>query len=268
MAQRLVRAKNKIRIAGIAYQVPPLDWVLPERLASVQTVLYLIFNEGYFISHGGRGGLIRKDLCAEAIRLARLLVDLMPDEPEAIGLLSLMLLHDARRPARIDAERGARGARGAGSLELGSRPDRRGHGAARAGGLDAAIRARTSSQAAIAAVHDGAAIAEATDWARHRRCSTTACARSRRRRSSTSIGRPPWPWRDGPDDGLAEIDRLAADGRLAGYHLLDAARADLLRRAGRRREAAAAYRLALAGTANPAELAYLERRLAEVTADA
>jgi RNA polymerase sigma-70 factor, ECF subfamily len=263
MAQRLVRAKRKIRDAGIPFRVPP-DELLPERLDSVLSVLYLVYNEGYLAS-GGRAA-IRHDLSAEGIRLARLLVDLMPDEPEAIGLLSLMLLHDARRPARIGRdgalvvlEEQDRTTWDGAAIEEGSRLLERAASMRRPGPYQL--------QAAIAAVHDGAESAETTDWARivalydRLRLVSPSPVVDLNRAAALAMAH-------GPDTGLAEIDRLTAGGRLAGYHLLHAARADLLRRADRPNEAAAAYRLALAATVNPAEVAYLERRLAEVTADA
>ncbi|MET1231708.1 MAG: RNA polymerase sigma factor [Candidatus Limnocylindrales bacterium] len=263
MAQRLVRAKRKIRDAGIPFRVPP-DELLPERLDSVLSVLYLVYNEGYLAS--SPAAAIRHDLSAEGIRLARLLVDLMPDEPEAIGLLSLMLLHDARRAARIGPD---------GALVILDEQDRtiwdralidEGNGL-----LERAASMRRPGpyqlQAAIASVHDDAPTAGATDWPRivalydRLRALSPSPVVDLNRAAALAMAH-------GPDDGLAEIDRLAADGRLGGYHLLHAARADLLRRAGRRREAAEAYRRALAATVNPAEVAYLERRLGEVTADA
>ena len=162
LAQRLVRAKRKIRDAGIPYRVPPAE-LLPERLDGVLRVLYLVFNEGYAASSGD--ALIRRELCAEAIRLARLVVSLLPDEPEALGLLALMLLHDARRDARVgpdgelvlldDQDRGA----------LGRGADRRGRGARRAGAGRCGGPGPYQVQAAIAALHDEAPTAGDTDWA-------------------------------------------------------------------------------------------------------
>jgi RNA polymerase sigma-70 factor, ECF subfamily len=263
MAQRLVRAKRKIRDAGIPFRVPP-DELLPERLDSVLSVLYLVYNEGYLAS--SPTAAMRHDLSAEGIRLARLLVALMPDEPEAIGLLSLMLLHDARRAARIGPD---------GALVVLDDQDRTAWDRALIeegnGLLERAASMRRPGpyqlQAAIAAVHDDAPAAAATDWPRivalydRLRALSPSPVVDLNRAAALAMAR-------GPDEGLAEIDRLADDGRLGGYHLLHAARADLLRRAGRRREAADAYRRALAATVNPAEVAYLERRLGEVTTDA
>ncbi len=240
LAQRLVRARKKIRTAGIPYVVPP-EHVLPERLEAVLRVLYLIFNEGYAASIGE--ALVRRELCAEAIRLARVLVDLMPDEPDALGLLALMLLHDARRDARVGSE---------GELVLLADQDRgrwdRSQIEEGSALLERALRMRRPGpyqlQAAIAAVHDEAATADETDWAQIAGLYDTLAARwpspvvelNRAVAVAMAIG---------PAAGLALIDEVASRGELDAYHLLYSARADLLRRLDRRAEAAAAYRLAL-----------------------
>jgi RNA polymerase sigma-70 factor (ECF subfamily) len=254
MAQRLVRAKRKIHDAGIPYQVPEVD-ALPERRAAVQAVLYLIFNEGYLATAGD--ALIRRDLCAEAIRLARVLCEIDPAEPENLGLLALMLLHDSRRLARVDA------AGGLVTLDEQDRTlwDRSAIGKGRRLVERALARGRVGAyqlQAAIAALHAEAESADATDWAQ-----IAALYRILARidpspvvllNQAVAIGMS-----DGPAHGLALIEGLAG---LDNYHLLHAARADLLRRLGARTEAASAYRRALGLTANAVERAYLERRLA------
>ena len=260
LAQRLVRAKRKIRAAGIPYRVPD-DHALPERLDGVLRVLYLVFNEGYDASAGDR--LIRGELASEAIRLGRVLASLMPDEPEVLGLVALMLLHDARREARTGAH---------GELVLLEDQDRSRWDRARIDEgqalLDRAMRMRRVGpyqlQAAIAALHDEAATAEETDWlqiaALYRVLGGMAPSPIVELNRAVAIAMA-----DGPAAGLAIIDRLVADGHLDGYPYLHAARADLLRRLDRRSEAVAAYRRALELTANGPERAFLERRLAEVT---
>ncbi|CAL1240827.1 RNA polymerase sigma factor [Candidatus Methylocalor cossyra] len=258
LAQRIVRAKAKIRTARIPYQVPsPVE--LPDRLDSVLRVIYLVFNEGYAAATGA--ALIRPELAEEAIRLGRLLLALLP-EPEVAGLLALMLLHDARRAARLSPQ---------GDLILLEEQDRRLWDRAQiAEGLrwvEWALRARGygtyTLQAAIAAVHAEAPSSAATDWAQ-----IVALY-------DLLLGIEPSPvvelnravavaMRDGPEVGLALVEGLLSAGALSNYPLAHAARADLCRRLGRREEARDAYRRALALTQPAAERRFLEQRLREL----
>ncbi|HUD80893.1 MAG TPA: sigma-70 family RNA polymerase sigma factor [Streptosporangiaceae bacterium] len=259
MAKRLTRAKHKIRDAGIPYRVPPAH-LLPERTVGVLAVLYLLFNEGYAATAGD--DLLRPGLSAEAMRLGRLLTALMPDEPEAAGLLALMLLQDARSAARLDDD---------GELVSLEEQDRSRWDAAKiAEGirlLEAALRRQRAGpyqlQAAIAACHAEAAQASDTDWAQIaqlygelRRLVPSAVIELNR---AVAVAMA-----DGPAAGLTLVDELAAGGALTGYYLLPATRADLLRRMERSDEAAASYRQALDLVATGPERRYLSRRLAEV----
>ncbi|MFF3707333.1 RNA polymerase sigma factor [Streptomyces phaeochromogenes] len=258
MAQRLVRAKRKIRNAGIPYRVPPAH-LLPERTTGVLGVVYLLFNEGYAATSGA--DLLRTNLCAEAVRLARVLARLMPDEPEVLGLLALLLLHDARRNTRVDA---------AGDLVTLEDQDRTAWDRAEADEgaalLETALRRGRPGpyqiQAAIAACHVTAATAEETDWAdiaalygelaRHVPSDVVELNRA------VAVGMS-----ESPEAGLALVAELEKAGELSGYHLLPATRADLLRRSGRMAEAAEAYEKALELVENDAERRFLEKRLAE-----
>jgi RNA polymerase sigma-70 factor, ECF subfamily len=264
LAQRLVRAKRKIRQARIPYRVPRGD-ELPERLDSVLATLYLVFNEGYLASAGESA--VRRELCAEAIRLAEIVAELLADRPETHGLLALMLLQDSRRDARLgpdgsialleDQDRGrwdrAEIERGLAAMDSGF---------AAAARLSHASVGRYLLQAAIAAEHARTLDGRKTNW---RSIATLYDALMRIDPSpivelnrAVAVAQS-----DGPAVGLGLLDDLAARGELAGYHLLPSARADLLRRLGRMPEAAAEYERALNLATNDAERRFLQRRLAE-----
>ena len=253
MAQRLVRAKAKIRAAKIPYQVPGPE-ALAERLASVLAVIYLIFNEGYFAHDQAEG--LRRDLCEEAIRLARVLTRLLPDEPEAMGLLALMILHHSRRATRGDTlEDQARSAWKRDEIGEGVANLRAALGLGRPGSYQL--------QAAIAALHaEGPSFAE-TDWAQ---IAALYCELARRTPSPIiEVNRAvAFSWAEGPALGLAMLERLASEPSLQSYQPYHAARADLLRRAGRSEEALAAYRRALADAPNQVAREFLARRVAEL----
>jgi RNA polymerase sigma-70 factor (ECF subfamily) len=260
VAQRIVRAKAKIKEARLPYEVPARP-ELPDRLDAVLRVVYLVFNEGYSASSGA--SLTRHDLSGEAIRLGRLLCELLP-EPEALGLLALMLLHESRRATRMSAEGDL--------ILLGEQERARWDRALIAEGLPLVDRAFASRevgayalQAAIAAVHARAASSEATDWAEI--VSLYGLLLEADPSPVVALNRAAAvAMRDGPAAGLQLIDAILESGALADYHLAHAARADLLRRLGRKEEARATYERALDLARQQPEQRFLMRRLAEISA--
>lgn len=259
LAQRLVRAKKKIKQAGIPYRVPP-DSLLSERVEAVRAALYLIFNEGYSASSGDQP--VRAQLCDDAIRLAKLLCDLMPQDPENVGLVALMMLHDARRTARYSDD---------GKLVLLSEQDRRlwsgdqiEHGAALVEhGLKQGRVGPYLIQAAIAALHCEAATAEDTDW--HQISALYALLLRLQPSPVIELNRAvAVAMASGPARGLELIDALRTNASMRTYPFFHSARADLLRRLGRATEAAEAYRAALECTENHGDRAFLEMRLGEL----
>jgi RNA polymerase sigma-70 factor (ECF subfamily) len=256
MAKRLVRAKQKIRGAGIPYRVPPAH-LLPDRTSGVLAVLYLLFNEGYAASAGADH--VRHDLCEEAIRLARLLARLMPGEPEVLGLLALMLLQDSRRAARVDAD---------GDLVTLEDQERALWDREKIGEGDAVLESAArigrpgpyQVQAAIAVCHASANTAPDTDWPvivrLYDRLLQLAPSPVVRLNRAVAVAMA-----DGPQAGLALVEQLAGAGVLEDYGLLWATRADLLRRLGRAEEAAVAYREALARAGTDAERRFFAKRL-------
>jgi RNA polymerase sigma-70 factor, ECF subfamily len=259
LAQRLVRAQRKIQQARIPYEVPRPDR-LPERLSAVQAVLYLIFNEGYSASSGDN--LVRRELCAEAIRLARTLTELMPDNPESMALLALMLLHDSRRDARssrdgqlVTLEEQDRSLWHREQIKEGTQLVERALGRRNTGPYQL--------QAAIAAVHAEARTAGETDWkqiaALYGILNTSQASPIVSLNYAVAIAMS-----ETLERGLELIDGLGSSSELDSYHLYHAARADLLRRMGRSREALESYDRALALTTNAVELRYLRRRISEL----
>ena len=258
MAKRLVRAKHKIRDAGIPYRIPPPDQ-FPGRMVAVLAVLYALFNEGYSASAGA--DIIRQNLCLEAIRLARLLAELMPGEPEVSGLLALMVLHHSRSPARIDA---------AGDLVTLEDQDRSrwDHTAINEACSILGTAARDGApgpyqiMAAIAAVHATARTWDATRWveiaALYERLIAIVPTPIVALNRAVAVAMA-----DGPQAGLQLVEQLEASGALAGYHLLPATRADLLRRLGYGELAVVAYRDALELAPTEAERRFLTRRIVE-----